>query len=59
MCQRKLCEQCQKPTYSGCGKHVEQVLRAVPVEDRCHCMALGSTSIKYVGQPATAYESPR
>ena len=37
MCRRIRCEQCQKPTYAGCGKHVEQVLGNVPKEDRCHC----------------------
>jgi len=37
MCRRIRCEQCQKPTYSGCGKHVEQVLRGVSAADRCTC----------------------
>lgn len=37
MCQRVQCERCQKPTYAGCGKHIEQVLRSVPAADRCSC----------------------
>ena len=37
MCQRIRCEQCHKPTYAGCGKHIEQVLRGVTEADRCHC----------------------
>jgi hypothetical protein len=37
MCQRVQCERCQKPTYSGCGKHIEQVLRSVSAADRCSC----------------------
>jgi hypothetical protein len=37
MCRRIECEQCQKPTYAGCGKHVEQVLRGVNSSDRCSC----------------------
>ena len=37
MCRRIECEQCHKPTYAGCGKHVEQVLRAVNPADRCTC----------------------
>jgi hypothetical protein len=37
MCRRIRCEQCQKPTFAGCGKHVEQVLKDVPAEARCAC----------------------
>ena len=37
MCQRVKCERCGKPTYSGCGAHVEQVLGDVPPEKRCLC----------------------
>jgi hypothetical protein len=37
MCRRVQCEQCHKPTFAGCGKHVEQVLRGIPDEGRCHC----------------------
>jgi len=35
MCYRKICETCKKPTYAGCGKHVEMVLADVPPEQRC------------------------
>ncbi len=37
MCQRVRCSSCQKPTYVGCGRHVEQVLGDVRPEDRCRC----------------------
>ncbi len=37
MCQRVTCNSCNKPTYAGCGRHVEQVLGDVPVEKRCQC----------------------
>ena len=37
MCRRIVCETCQKPTYSGCGRHVEEVLIAVPRDARCRC----------------------
>ena len=37
MCQRVECRKCGRPTYSGCGKHVEQVLRDVPPAQRCQC----------------------
>jgi len=37
MCQRVQCPKCKQPTFVGCGAHVEQVLRGVPAEERCHC----------------------
>ena len=39
MCQRVNCRTCQKPTWSGCGAHVEQVLHDVPAVQRCACVA--------------------
>lgn len=37
MCQRIDCRKCGRPTYKGCGAHVEQVLRDVPPAQRCQC----------------------
>ncbi|MBM4364033.1 MAG: hypothetical protein FJ104_15240 [Deltaproteobacteria bacterium] len=37
MCQRVKCASCGKPTYAGCGRHIEQVLGDVPAEQRCRC----------------------
>lgn len=37
MCRRVTCPHCGKPTFAGCGMHVEQVLGDVPREQRCHC----------------------
>ncbi len=37
MCQRVTCNACGKPTYAGCGRHIEQVLGDVPSEKRCKC----------------------
>ena len=37
MCRRVDCPQCHKPTYAGCGMHIEQVLGDVPRADRCTC----------------------
>jgi len=39
MCRRVNCNKCNKPTFAGCGMHVEQVLAGVPVADRCNCRA--------------------
>lgn len=37
MCRRIECAQCKKPSYAGCGMHVEQVLSDVPRAERCRC----------------------
>ncbi|MEI2652700.1 MAG: hypothetical protein V9G12_11200 [Microthrixaceae bacterium] len=37
MCRATTCSKCHKPTWSGCGAHVEQVLGDVPPAQRCHC----------------------
>jgi hypothetical protein len=37
MCRRVECSTCGKPTFAGCGAHVEQVLRDVPPPERCRC----------------------
>ena len=35
MCSRTTCRKCQKPTWSGCGQHIEQALAGVAKKDRC------------------------
>ena len=42
MCRRTTCPTCKKPSWAGCGAHVEQVLGDVPSEDRCDCEASAS-----------------
>ncbi len=37
MCSRTTCRKCGKPTWSGCGNHIEQALAGVPKSDRCSC----------------------
>jgi hypothetical protein len=37
MCQRITCNDCGKPSFRGCGRHVEQVLGGVAPDDRCQC----------------------
>ncbi len=37
MCTRVNCSDCGKPSFVGCGRHVEQVLGDVPREERCRC----------------------
>ncbi|MFE1319579.1 hypothetical protein [Kitasatospora phosalacinea] len=37
MCRRVTCKSCGKPSFAGCGMHVEQVLAEVPKSQRCSC----------------------
>lgn len=37
MCRRINCTKCGRPTFAGCGAHVEQVLADVPASERCRC----------------------
>lgn len=37
MCQRVQCPKCGRPSWVGCGQHVEQVLGEVPKAQRCQC----------------------
>ncbi|MCK7480085.1 MAG: hypothetical protein M0C28_24510 [Candidatus Moduliflexus flocculans] len=37
MCQRSVYRKCGKPTWVGCGRHVDEVLRDVPPAGRCQC----------------------
>ena len=39
MCQRITCRDCGKPSFAGCGRHVESVLGDVPEAKRCCCQA--------------------
>jgi hypothetical protein len=46
MCRLVECRKCHRPTYAGCGAHVEQVLGHVPPPQRCRCReeAAGTTT---------------
>ncbi len=35
MCRAVTCKKCSKTTWSGCGKHVDNVMRGVPKSQRC------------------------
>ncbi|XXQ38053.1 Uncharacterized protein PBTT_08104 [Plasmodiophora brassicae] len=37
MCRKVSCDKCSKPTWAGCGQHIEAALADVPVKDRCQC----------------------
>jgi len=37
MCRKVTCSQCNKPTWTGCGRHIEEALAGIPVDKRCKC----------------------
>lgn len=37
MCYQITCYRCNKPTWDGCGFHVEEALAGVPENARCTC----------------------
>ena len=37
MCSPATCSSCGLTTWSGCGAHVDQVMRWVPEDQRCTC----------------------
>jgi hypothetical protein len=37
MCRRVECSRCGRPTFAGCGAHVDRVLAGDPPSERCHC----------------------
>ena len=37
MCRKVTCDKCGKATYAGCGRHIDDVLGDVPLEERCVC----------------------
>lgn len=46
MCRRVTCSSCEKPSYAGCGMHIESVLGDVAPKDRCTCRDAASAPAK-------------
>ena len=49
MCRRVTCSTCNKPTFAGCGAHVEQVLGDVPRDERCKCRESATSGLPGLG----------
>lgn len=54
MCQRTTCRDCGKPSFAGCGRHVESVLGDVPEAERCRCHAAQDRPTMGSGGPPMA-----
>ena len=50
MCRRTTCSTCQKPSWRGCGAHVEAVLGDVAPADRCECSTSDSPRSGWLNQ---------
>lgn len=48
MCRAVNCRKCGKTTWSGCGQHVDSVMRGVSSNDRCK---------GHEGEPSTSFFS--
>ena len=35
MCEKVTCRKCNKPTWAGCGEHIEEALAGIAKVDRC------------------------
>lgn len=43
MCSPATCSRCNKVTWSGCGQHVDDVMRNVPQDRQCTCDSTAAT----------------
>ncbi len=48
MCSKVTCPTCGKPTWSGCGQHIEEALAGVAPADRCQCAETGNSALPAV-----------
>jgi hypothetical protein len=53
MCSQIRCPKCGRPTWTGCGAHIEQALANVPKADRCTCREQAAQK-NQKGKPFTA-----
>tara|TARA_B110000263_G_C15278450_1_gene497050 strand:+ start:474 stop:635 length:162 start_codon:yes stop_codon:yes gene_type:complete len=37
VCRKVTCRKCERATWTGCGLHVETVLKGIPKSQRCSC----------------------
>lgn len=37
MCWLDTCNICNKKTFAGCGKHIENIMKNIPLSERCKC----------------------
>ncbi len=48
MCSKVTCATCGKPTWRGCGQHIEEALAGVAPADRCQCAPADTPSVATV-----------
>jgi len=50
MCHQIRCGRCGKPTWAGCGQHIEAALRGVPPDQRCQCPRSTNPILRLLGR---------
>lgn len=55
MCHKVTCNNCGKPTWEGCGDHIEHALGDVAVPDRCHCKTFVGTDTPSKGTSVSSW----
>jgi hypothetical protein len=53
MCQRITCSKCGRPSFAGCGMHIESVLRDVPKDQRCKCREQAASTSSQQGSTSS------
>ena len=59
MCYQTTCSKCGKPTWAGCGRHVDSALDGVPLEQRCRCKVSQWVRVVVPGVAASTLHSRR
>jgi hypothetical protein len=50
MCHQIICSRCDQPTWTGCGRHIEQALANIPADERCSCDRPAPSGAKFFGR---------
>ena len=50
MCHQVQCSRCGRPTWAGCGRHVEEALKGVPPAERCQCPPRKNPLARFFGR---------
>jgi hypothetical protein len=59
MCHKIRCSRCGKPSWAGCGAHVEHALAGIPREERCGCREEEPKTVVRTEESAQRSPKPR
>ena len=58
MCRAAKCNNCSKMSWVGCGLHIDDALRGIPVEERCKDWRTGKCSMEHLPVLMTVPSKP-